>query len=485
MAKVLLIAPTGEEDGGVEAFGGPHHGLHRIAGYLRQFGHDVVVWDQWYSVLALEEILSTKAWNLIGFSPISHTLPQDIMAMQVAHRICPQARLVAGGMEAALNFQEIFDHTDIDAVILAEGEEPMRALADMADPGGLCDFRVAWHDKRREFHSIPGIIWRERARPVTANDLWEYYECMDFSSMNYPLYWDRIRELTGDSQYEPDIRLVTETHCNRNCIFCSQTNFHRRAIGRTVAPVMLSAEQIYRIVCRAKVALPQLKRVYFDGDDFFLDRERALSFFRDYAQQEPLAGFKYLAEASIPTINEELVFAGAMSGLKLLNTGLENCSQRVLKTLGKPQDIEKTVEIISWCRSYGVEPYLLILLFPPESTLEDLRLNADKLTEFMESGATLSIIPNLRPYRGTRLYEMDCDFEWRTVPLAGGGALKQAHIAWCRDPAARAVQEGFWAVWPERFRRIKAEEGAAFRRRTAPEMLSLLTELLSCHRQPS
>lgn len=468
MANVLLIVPTGEEDAAISSFAGPHCGSHRIAGYLRKFGHDVTVWDQWYDSLRLEEVLAAKDWNLIGFSPLSHTLPQDIMAMQTSHRLCPRAKIVAGGMEAALNFQEIFDHTDVNAVILAEGEEPMRALSDMADSGVY-----------REVSAIPGIIWRERAKPITGGDLWNYYQCMDFSSMNYPLYWARIRELTGNQQYEPDIRLVTETHCNRNCIFCSQTNFHRRAIGRTIAPAMLTAEQIYDIICRAKRDLPELKRVKFDGDDFFMDRQRALTFFRDYAQREPLSGFKYLVEAGIPTVDEKLVFAGAMSGLVFLNMGLENCSQRVLKALGKPQDVEKTIQIISWCRKYRVEPYLLILLFAPESTIEDLRLNADMLTEFMESGAALGISPNIRPYRGTRLYEMDYDFEWRSVPLAGGGTLKQAYIAWCRDPEARAIQEAFWEAWPSRLRQIKELEGHAYSRRIAPEILHLLKELLS------
>lgn len=465
MSNVLLIAPTGAEDPCVEAYGGPHHGLHRIAGYLRIHGHSVKVWDKWYDDHSLEEVLAEQHWGLIGFSTISHTLPQDIEAMRTARKLCPDAILVAGGIESAMNFQELFDHTDIDGIVLAEGEDTLDELMYCLDHG-MDDFPPN------------GIIWRARADPVDSDTLWEYWEKIDFAAMNYPRYWQRIRDLTKNPDYEPDIRLVTESHCNRNCIFCSQTNFHRRAVGKTQPPALLSAEQIYDLICRAKTALPELRRVYFDGDDFFINRDRALTFFRQFAQRNTLEGFKYLAEASLPSIDEELVAVGAANGLKLLNMGLENCSQRVLKTLGKPQDVRKVFQVVSWCRKYGVEPYILILLFPPESIFDDLRLNVEMLTDLMESGATLSIIPNLRPYRGTRLYEMDYDFEWKTVPLEGGGSLKQAQIAWCRDPDARMIQKRFWERWLQRFAEIKSLERLAVRRRTAPEMVAILRDLL-------
>lgn len=490
MANVLLIAPTGSEDGGIEAYAAPHHGLHRIAGWLRYHGHRCRVWDQWYDDCSLEEILQQKpAWDLIGFSTISHTLAWDIEAMREAHRLCPEAILVAGGMESAMNFQEIFDHTDVHGIILAEGEEPMLHLCQCID--GKILGGIKQENNSLIYYSIPGMIWRHRAKQIDALTLWKYYEHMNFSSMGYERYWERIRQLTGNRDYEPDIRLVTETHCNRNCIFCTQTNFHRRAIGHSVPPAILSAEQIFKIICRAKRELPDLKKVYFDGDDFFIDRERAFSFFSRYAQRESLAGFKYLVEASLTSIDEELIRVGAKNGLVLLNMGLENCSERVLRSLGKPQKVQKCFDVIYWCRCHNVEPYILILLFPPESTIEDLKLNLSILTQFMESGATLSIIPNLRPYRGTRLYEMDYDFHWETISLdlpglldrqtgqkGKRGALKQATIAWCRDPEARSVQQAFWREWPKQLDRIKRERGYAFRRQTAPEMLHLLKEIL-------
>lgn len=458
--NVLLIAPTGAEDPGIEAYAAPHHGLHRIAGYLRNQGHQVDVWDKWYTDLPLEKILQFRGWDLIGFSTINHTLSQDIETMRTVRRICPETILVAGGMESAMNFQELFDHTDIDGVVLGEGEYVLAEL--LEDPG-----------------RIPaGMLWRRRARPYTSEDLWACYQNIDFSAMDYPRYWDRIRRLTGNQGYEEDIRLVTETHCNRNCIFCSQTNFARRATGKVQLPAMLTAEQIFTLLCRAKVQLPDLKRVYFDGDDFCLDRGRAIEYFSVYAQRDPLAGFKYLLEASLPHLDEELIHIMAGGGLSLLNMGLENCSPKILRSLGKAQSVKHCFDIVEWCRRDGVEPYVLILLFPPESTPEDLRLNVKVLTNLMEEGATLSIIPQMRPYRGTPLHEMDYDFGWEVVGLAGGGNLKRPWLVWCKDPDARAIQEKFLRLWTKRLAEIKAQGRDAFRRRTAPEMVQLLKDLL-------
>lgn len=468
MKNVLLIAPTGAEDPGIEAYAAPHHGLHRIAGYLRDRGHHVAVWDKWYSDLSLDEILQTNfaqydrspGWNLIGFSTISHTLPQDIKAMRQARKLCPESILVAGGMESAMNFQEIFDHTDIDGVVLSEGEYVLADLLD--DPAGI----------------PAGMLWRRRARPYTSEDLWACYEKIDFGSMDYPRYWERIRQLTGNPDYEPDIRLVTETHCNRDCVFCSQTNFARRATGKVQPPAMLTADQIFELVARAKSQLPGLKRVYFDGDDFCLDRARAIEYFSVYSQRGPLEGFKYLLEAGLPHLDEELIRTMAGGGLKLLNMGLENCSQKILHSLGKNQSVERCFEVMGWCRESGIEPYVLILLFPPESTPEDLRLNVNVLKNLMQEGATLSIISMMRPYRGTRLYEMDYEFGWEAVPLEGGGNLKRPWIVWCTDSEARGIQEKFLRAWQKRLDKIKAQGRDAFRRRTAPEMVQLLEDLL-------
>ena len=115
--KILFISP--DSGGGVSIysqFHSPPLGVMRLAGYLSSKGHQAEYFDpNLYACskkgLSLEETLKKENWDIVGFSILDETLLQDIQNIYLAKKTCPNALLIAGGVEAQFNYQEVLDKT--------------------------------------------------------------------------------------------------------------------------------------------------------------------------------------------------------------------------------------------------------------------------------------------------------------------------------------------------------------------------------------
>ena len=112
--RLLLISPQSKKVDAERAFMSPALGIVRIAGYLRSQGQEAEAYDPNLYMLtgygpSLEEKLAEKSWDFIGFSVLEQTLIEDIQNMYLAKKMCPNAKLFAGGIEAQFNYQTILD----------------------------------------------------------------------------------------------------------------------------------------------------------------------------------------------------------------------------------------------------------------------------------------------------------------------------------------------------------------------------------------
>ena len=149
--KILFISPDAGGTSVYTQYHAPPLGVVRLAGYLSAKGHHGEYYDpNLYACskkgLSLEETLKKENWDIVGFSILDETLLQDIQNIYLAKKACPNALIVAGGVEAQFNYQEILDKTPCRIVILGEGEVPMRMIAD-----GM------------SYNDIPGLVVKNNA----------------------------------------------------------------------------------------------------------------------------------------------------------------------------------------------------------------------------------------------------------------------------------------------------------------------------------
>lgn len=456
--RVLLISPITLKHTGIENFGDPAIGIHRIAAYLRDYDQLVEVYDSNVCSYSFESAFQDRHFDIIGISILANTLIESLEFVKKLRGYFPKAKIIAGGIEASLNYQTILDNSLVDAVALAEGEDVMLEVCE-GKPLGL----------------IKGLVVKNYAEPITNERLWKYWSKFDFTKTGQKEYWNFTREVQKED-WPPVVRLVTSSHCNRKCTFCSTRLWHQQACGKEVPVAYLSPEQIEILLVRIKKQLPETKRIYFCEDQLLVTKQRAFDLIPVFKKFD----FEYLVQTSTWMLTEEIVKELAQARVVHITCGVENASAYVRKTMGKPQDEKRIEDIIDWCHQYGVRCYYLIILFPAKTRMEDLWINYKTLTRWMKQGVTISIEPYEMLYRGSLDYDSPYDFEYKTSSL-DGFKLKEPTIVLPEDPQAREAMFKFRKRWPEyrKQRSEKEKQNHFFKGATGKWMVSLLGELLN------
>jgi radical SAM superfamily enzyme YgiQ (UPF0313 family) len=466
LKRVLLVGPMSTESAGERNWAAPPLGVHRIAAYLGEHGHFAEVYD--CNLRNDFEKILKEDWDVIGFSPLQATLHNDIKAMWTAQRLCPQARLVVGGIEATLNYQDIFDNSPVKIVVLGEGEDQMLHLVNGIPPG-----------------DINGVIVKYDALPLSDDQYWEYWNNVNFAKLGYQQYWAEMRAKHPedyDKEGGDTVRLVTSSHCNRGCTFCSVTQWHKFACGEITKPTMLNALRIVALLRKIKMQLPTTKSIYFVEDDFLQDRQRAMDFFNTIRGGYP--GFRLQIQThtshllAFPTDIPDIDLFRAMwrAGVKHITMGVENACPHCLKSFNKPQKLEVVPEIIKTCKQFEIRPYILIILFPAVATMDCLRKNVETLSEWINMGATISIEPNLMAYRGAPLYNSPHEMKYKVFDIDGKHRLRQPVAILPDNPDVRRVQATFNSLWPDFLELHSVRHG--FKGATGKLMLELLKQII-------
>lgn len=457
MIKVLLIAPCKTNSNTVN-WGCPPLGIHRLAGYIRsecEYVSEVKVFDPAIDGIPSDDDL--KGYYYIGFSPLDETLAEDIKLINRASIANPDAILIVGGVEATLNYQTILEKTKVEWIVTGYGEQ---AIVDIINETS---------------GDIPGTIRRIFAKPTSESELELYFDNLSFTDMNYPAYWEETAKLYDydNSDNIKTVRLISSTHCNRGCAFCSVTQWQKYSSGGIHKPAMLSADYLIKLITRIRKEIPETRNIYFCEDDACQDFNRI----KKICEWNHGSDLRFLMQTHLTRATDELIDILAYGNTYHLTLGIENASMKILKSFNKSQPINRVPHVIDKCLSTGIEPYLLIILFAPEATIEDLFINIKTLNEWIDLGANVSIEPYCMPYRGAPLYETLHEFEYDVVDLGNNLKLKRALRILPDDLNVRNVMMKFRSQWDA----YKNEHAVKhqYKGNTGRLMLKLLEEIIA------
>lgn len=430
MKKVLLLSPLTKEHVGIETYGAPALGVHRIAAYLRTRGHQVEVYDSNLTPEPPEQKYKGRTFDIIGVSIFNPSLILSVQAITRLRKAFPDSFILAGGMEASFNYQIILDYSGADAVCLAEGETILEML---------CEDNIP-------LERIPGLVVKTKAPAITNEQLWRYWETMDFSKMGYEEYWKQTETLMDKPNYEDirTVRIVTSSHCNWGCSFCGACRYRELATGYRPKVAILTTEQIEILLHRIKKQVPEARTVYFIDENLLVTRKRGYELIPVMGKFE----FTYLIQTMTWMLTEDLIRQFAKVGVRHITCGIESVSSRVRESLNKPQDNTKIKEVIKWCEKYGVHCYYLFMLFPPQITMEELILTYKTLTKWIEDGVGISVEPYIKPYYGTQLWDDIYDFHYEFYQV-NGRQLKWPTMILPQDPEARKLMQRFRSGFPQ------------------------------------
>ena len=457
--RFLLVGPY-DPKGGEYTFLAPPLGVWRLAGVLNKNGISTEVFDPNCCgsppAAAFEEVLAAGPWSVIGFSTTGMTLQHDLGLAHLARRACPDARLVAGGMEATFNPENVLRLGPFDCAVLGEGEQTLLELAARLRSG-------------EQLEGLAGTIWRGRNGGVTKfprlaldqSALRDAIFALPYEQMPYRQYWDRLerRYAVGELPLKAarearlaelrSVRLITLNYCPMGCTFCSSTNFLNVAQGGKTATVRrLDEHECLTMLKRIVSAHPDVRTIIFQDDIFVLKQDHRVlplcAAIVSAKQQGDLpVDLQFISTNRIDAMTPAILQAMRAAGFRVLGFGIESFALDILKEFNKAKIHPFIASTLTTALRLGITPFLDMILTSPRCRLNDLATNVTEAYRWMLAGCEVGIYPYVIPFSGSA---MATDPSLLPYTVFDQRRVSYAQLTWeqpCKilpaDPAVRSA----------------------------------------------
>lgn len=416
--NVLLIGPY-DPHAGEYTFLAPPLGVWRLCGYLNDRGHCAEVFDpnncDGDPAAALARVLKSRNWDVIGSSTTGMTLRFDLELVNAAARGCPDALLVAGGMEATFEPGLVAQLGGFDLVVLGEGEQPLLEIAERLQRGeplmGVPSTAVPLKDGGA--HRIHGYaLDYESFRDATMRTP---YEQMPFEN-----YWRRLEQayainaLSEKAAREASlaeiraVRIATLNYCPMACTFCSSTNFLHEVQGKVAKVTRLDADDCLAMIDRVLAAQPGVRTIIWQDDIFVFTKDKRI---------EPLCNgiiegkrngrfpphLNFISTNRIDAMNGKRLELMKAAGFRVLGFGVESFSRNVLAEFNKAQIYPHIERNLAAATDLGLKPFLDLILSSPRSSIEDIHTTIVKAQHWLERGCEIGLYPYVIPFSGSAM----------------------------------------------------------------------------------
>ncbi|MFH1812450.1 MAG: cobalamin-dependent protein [Pseudomonadota bacterium] len=327
--------------------------------------------------------------EVVGLSlQFQHRAVDFLLLAELLRQQGYRGHLTCGGQVPSLAWQELLsDAPAIDSVVLFEGEHTLLELLAALQGGTSLD-------------AVPGVAHRsEDGRPVrnTPRSL-----CTDLDQHAAPLrYRPHTRHLGV-----PFIPVLWSRGCWGTCSFCSISSFYSGARGRGHGNVFRE-----RSVDNVADEMAALYRAAggglfcFHDDTFLMPRpDRSLQRVQDLRSALDARGvgrIGIIGKCRPDCLTPELARSLRELGVIRLYVGVENASEPGLVHLRRRATRQQVQAALDACAGAGIFACYNLLLFEPDTVLDDVRTNLD----FMRDNAHHPVnFCRAEPYMGTRLH---------------------------------------------------------------------------------
>jgi len=338
-----------------------------IAGMLAGEGHEVKIIEGFLDELDYQEIerrVKAIKPDILGVHMVYHW-QTDKALYQFLHKVKAEqlsSYITAYGYYPTTDFEDILQQClDIDSVILGEPELTFAKLAKA----------ISDHDSLEKFPGFAqrddsGIIVSQRRELVS-----------DLNALPFPVRTEAMFRL-------PEVNLQGSRGCYGGCTFCYINPFYGQGSqwrGRTPENIIAEIDDL--------MAKHKIKEFYFTDPNFFGPGERGQQRALRLATLLKSRNIRFGIEARVNDIHDETVSALVDAGLHHLLIGLESGSDSSLQRINKMTTVAQNERAIRILRKHGIEPNVGFIMFEPDSSLEDIRVNF----EFLKRNNLLKNLP--------------------------------------------------------------------------------------------
>lgn len=328
----------------------------------------------------MEDCLKSIEWERYSIIGFSSTFEQNAASLALAYAIKsrhPEIAIVLGGancegsMGAALHRHFPF----VDYVFTGP--------SDLSFP----DF-VERYGEATSFEDIPGLVFRRGEESVSTGPARGPRHLDELPVPDYQDYFEQLRSTTIANELAIRLQIETSRGCwwgmKHHCTFCGmyaeQMHFNSKSPKRVLAEL----EEL--------VAKHGIRGI--DAVDAIMD----MSYFKALLPVLKARGLGlelfYELKANLSRQQVQLL---AEAGIKFIQPGIESFHPRILKLMRKGTSPLQNVQLLKWCKQFGIEPtWNLLYGFPGEQ--------ASDYTEMVQFASKLLHLP---PPRGCGKLRMD------------------------------------------------------------------------------
>lgn len=289
--------------------------------------------------------------RVVGFTSV---FQQHVASLALARRLrrdLPDVHIVFGGanVEGVMGAETVRSFPFIDAVVSGEGDAVFPQLVERVLAGGTAD-------------GLPGVHTRATVDDAFARTTFANTPVVrDMDALPYPDYRDYFRQFRRSRlsrDWRPSVLVETSRGCwwgeRSHCTFCGLN-------GTTLAYRSKSAP-------RALEELEWLARRYRGSNVQVVDNILDLDYFRTLLPElaERRLDFSLFYETK-SNLKKDQVRLLAAAGVHHIQPGIESFSDPVLKLMRKGVSALHNVQLLKWCKQFGVTPlWNLLWGFPGE-----------------------------------------------------------------------------------------------------------------------
>ncbi|MEK7658929.1 MAG: radical SAM protein [Patescibacteria group bacterium] len=351
--------------------------------------------------------------NFAGYTPdiiaISALFTPAYQSMLDIAQYCrsafPNAVIIAGGGIPTNMPDEIFKNSEcFDALCYGEGEKPLLELVKADDKIKYLEDNPSWITRKKIKNGQSfKYDFIENLDEIPFYD-YDLCEIKEYAVNPGITSFAHINESIKEEEKKQNFHIITSRGCPFRCCFCASHSVHGRKMR-------------YHSLDRVREDLKRLrdqygaKIIFFQDDQFLLDRKRALLIIDMLKELKMAAVFQGLA---LFALDKEMLCALKSAGINSLILPVESGSERVLKEImHKPLNLSIVKRVVDDCRELGIYTDANVLIGLPGETKKDIE---DARLFLKTIGANWFHIHCAGPLAGSEMYEICKEKNY----LAGG-----------------------------------------------------------------
>jgi radical SAM superfamily enzyme YgiQ (UPF0313 family) len=378
-------------------------GLLSVGTYLRDRGHEVVVYDADYNEKPhamdytrlpeyypayLESLVEPKhaVWRevretiervrpqLIGVSAWTAYAASAFRVAEIAKETAPECPVVLGGPHVTVKAEETLRITPfVDYVVRGDGEITAAKLVDAIAMGGP------------ELGAINGLSYREDGQ-IRHNPARARTESLD----GLPLPDRSLLSNKGCYSAEDMGLVMTSRGCPFSCSFCVTET--RQVRYRSIKHVLSEVRLV-----KARYGTRQFS---FKDDSFTVNRKRVIDLCEALISEKLNIGWE--CNTRVDLVTEEMLAQMKKAGCNSIKVGVESGSEAVLGRMNKAITLDQVRRAAQWLRRAGIHWTGYFLIGTPGETREDVCRTVDLMYEIRPDFASVGVY---EPFPGTAMFE--------------------------------------------------------------------------------